>query len=72
LSFFYSPHPGYVKTGMGTENAPLEIEEGIRPIISLINMSDEEFKKFNGKFTNRHLQVFDFLDDNIKFLENII
>ncbi|ANQ51467.1 SDR family oxidoreductase [Flammeovirga sp. MY04] len=42
-----SAHPGWVKTDLGTENAPMEIVDGAKTSVSL---SLEEETDFNGKF----------------------
>lgn len=65
-------HPGHIKTDMGSEYAPLERDEGVKPMLRLIQISDDEFKAFNGKFTNRHLEEIDFLDENVDFWKHVI
>ena len=34
-------HPGWVKTDMGGENAPMEIEEGVKTSVELATLSDD-------------------------------
>ena len=43
-------HPGWIKTDMGGEEAPLEIEEPIAQIINLIDRSDISI---SGMFLDR-------------------
>ena len=62
-------YPGFIKTDMGTLQAPLEIPEGIKPIYDLIQLSDIDFKKYNGKFLERHLNELNIYDESIQFLE---
>lgn len=64
-------HSGHIKTDMGSDNAPLESDEGVRPMLRLIQMTDDEFKAFNGKYTNRHLEELDFLDENVDFWKHV-
>lgn len=64
-------HPGHIKTDMGTEYAPLEIGEGVKPMLDLIKMTDDMFRDNNGKFMNRHLKVLNVLDNTVDFNEHI-
>ena len=45
-----------------------KIEEGVWGALSCIKMSDQDFKKLNGKFTDRKLNQFDFLDASVDFV----
>ncbi len=46
----YSCHPGWVKTDMGGDNAPLTIEEGIVTPIYLIELENKLNEDFQGKY----------------------
>ncbi|NME72340.1 SDR family oxidoreductase [Flammeovirga aprica] len=49
-----SAHPGWVKTDLGTEDAPIEIVDGAKPSVSL---SLAEETDFNGQFTHMGEEV---------------
>ena len=36
-------HPGWVKTDLGTDEAPMEVEEGARTVVELVTMAREQF-----------------------------
>ena len=46
----YAVHPGWCKTEMGGEHAPLEVGEGADKIIYLLELPDTVNKDFQGKF----------------------
>ena len=46
----FAVHPGWCKTEMGGENAPLEVGEGAERIIYLLELPDTVNKEFQGKF----------------------
>ena len=46
----YAVHPGWCKTEMGGEHAPLEVGEGADRIIFLLELPDTVNKEYQGKF----------------------
>ena len=36
-------HPGWVKTDLGSQAAPLEVDEGARTVVDLVTMAREQF-----------------------------
>lgn len=36
-------HPGWVKTDLGTDAAPMEVDEGAKTVVDLVTMSREKF-----------------------------
>ncbi len=46
----FAVHPGWCKTEMGGEHAPLEPGEGAEKIIFLLELPDTVNKEFQGKF----------------------
>ena len=46
----YAVHPGWCKTEMGGEHAPLEVGEGADRVIFLIELPDGVNKEYQGKF----------------------
>lgn len=69
--FVVALHPGVLKTDMGTDHAPLEVEEGVVPIIKLIDIDNKskEADEYNGQLVTRNLQKLDIYDKNIDFLK---
>jgi len=53
-------HPGVVKTDMGTENAFIEVPEGIISTLTAVNFTDEEAKKHNGLYLDEFGKIADF------------
>ncbi|KXX71504.1 SDR family oxidoreductase [Flammeovirga sp. SJP92] len=49
-----SAHPGWVKTDLGTENAPMEIVDGAKTSVSLALAEETDF---NGKFVHMGEEV---------------
>ncbi|RFU80193.1 short-chain dehydrogenase reductase sdr [Trichoderma arundinaceum] len=44
--------PGWLKTDMGSEEADLEVETGVKAVLNLMNKADTSY---NGKFYNIHV-----------------
>lgn len=53
-------HPGWVKTDMGTDLAPLTIEEGVVSTLAAINASQEKVKELHGKYLNEKGEIDEF------------
>lgn len=44
-------HPGWVKTALGTDAAPMEVDEGARTVVDLVTMARSEFP--NGQLRHK-------------------
>jgi NAD(P)-dependent dehydrogenase (short-subunit alcohol dehydrogenase family) len=44
-------HPGWVKTDLGTQAAPLEVDEGASTVVDLVTMAREKFP--NGQLWHK-------------------
>jgi NAD(P)-dependent dehydrogenase (short-subunit alcohol dehydrogenase family) len=48
-------HPGWVKTDLGTEAAPMEVEEGAHTVVGLVTMPREQFP--HGQLVHKGVRI---------------
>ncbi len=48
-------HPGWVKTDLGTNAAPMEVEEGASTVVSLVTISRDQFP--NGQLVHKGVRI---------------
>ncbi len=48
-------HPGWVKTDLGTDAAPLEVEEGASTVVGLVTIARDQFP--HGQLVNKGVRI---------------